>query len=488
MKRFYIDTLANLKSSQPLTIIATPETWREALLACHITGDTFDMAQAMLSNHECKSITLYRKCSDCEHPVRLSVVVLAPTQSRDMPHQNVFALQKLLKDEHFSGENAAIAVFLKSHESMAYAAVTAEIVKACPIFTRKTEKQESEVKISLICHTEDTVLCQAICDIIPETARWVDTPTLEMTTENFEDEALAFAQKYNLKAQVIAETELQNKGFGGLWHVGKSGKTMPRMVILEYAHPESNMHHIALVGKGLVYDTGGLCLKPREHMATMKSDMGGAAAVLGAILMASILKLECKITAILCIAENGIGPDALRPDDIIKLYSGLTVEINNTDAEGRLVLGDGVAYASKDLNPDVIIDMATLTGAQLMCTGKRHAGLLTPDAWIQDLIVDAGKACGEPVYPLLYAPEILFSEFKSDTADMKNSCKDRLNAQSSCAGHFVEKHLNKDWHGKYAHIDIAGPAWNGERATGYGALLLVAIASNPNLTWSPEAE
>lgn len=480
MKHFYIDSLNHLKPSQALTIIATPNTWADALDVCHITGDTLEIARMLLSDGERKSISLYRKSADHANPVRLSVIILDAVTSRDMPKQNVFALQKQLKDEHLSGDNAAVALFLETKCGLEYASVAAEIVKSCPVFTRKTEKEDKTEKVAIMSHTDDTAWCRAVCEMIPEVARWVDTPTLEMTTEIFESEALSLAQKYGLKSQVISDTELLDKGFGGLWHVGKSGKTLPRLIVLEYAHPQltQNAPHIALVGKGLVYDTGGLCLKPRDHMATMKSDMGGAAAVLGAITMASLLQLSCKITAILCVAENGIGPDALRPDDIIKLYSGLTVEINNTDAEGRLVLGDGVAYASKDIQPDVIIDAATLTGAQLMCTGKRHAGLLTPDEQMQQTIVKASKACGEPVYPLLYAPEILFSEFKSDLADMKNSCKDRLNAQSSCAGHFVEKHLNKDWHGKYAHIDIAGPAWNGERATGYGALLLAAVADH----------
>ena len=243
--------------------------------------------------------------------------------------------------------------------------------------------------------------------------------------------------------------------------------------LLRVPHPRA---HLAIVGKGLVYDTGGLCLKPREHMSNMKSDMAGAAAALGALCLAAETHLDCDLTALLCLAENGIGPEALRPDDIITLYSGKTVEINNTDAEGRLVLADGVAYASRHLAPDYIVDIATLTGAQLMCTGKRHAGLLTPSQALQDTLFRAGRACGEPVFPMLYAPELLMDEFRSDLADMKNSCKDRLNAQSSCAGHFVEAHLAPDWHGGYAHIDIAGPAWDGERATAYGSLLLDTFA------------
>ncbi|KAI9216050.1 peptidase M17, leucyl aminopeptidase [Blastocladiella britannica] len=155
------------------------------------------------------------------------------------------------------------------------------------------------------------------------------------------------------------------------------------------------------------------------------------------------------------------------------MYSGKTVEINNTDAEGRLVLGDGVAYASKHLNPDVIIDIATLTGAQLITTGKIHAGVVCNSDNGEAAIVAAGKASGDLCYPMLYAPELLPKLFDSPVADFKNSVSDRMNAQSSAAGHFVESHLAADYKGDWIHVDIAGPAETAKgRATGHGAALL----------------
>lgn len=182
------------------------------------------------------------------------------------------------------------------------------------------------------------------------------------------------------------------------------------------------------------------------------------------------------VHALLCLAENAIGPAAVRNDDILYMYSGKTVELNNTDAEGRLVLADGVAYASKHLNPDLLIDMATLTGAQMITTGAKHAGLLTPSEITEKRAIVAGKATGDLTFPFLYCPELLMAEFESKVADMKNSVKDKMNAQASCAGHFVESHIDAEYKGEWLHIDIAGPGSSKERGTGFGVALLYEIA------------
>jgi len=179
---------------------------------------------------------------------------------------------------------------------------------------------------------------------------------------------------------------------------------------------------------------------------------------------------------LLCLCENAIGPSAFRNDDILTMLSGKTVEVNNCDAEGRLVLADGVNHATKHIeNLDCVIDMATLTGAQLIATGKKHAGILTNSLDVERRAVDAGLRSGDLVFPLLYAPELLISEFKSDFADMKNSVKDRSNAQTSCAGHFIEDHLEPDYKGGWMHVDMAGPANKGVRGTGYGVGLILSL-------------
>ena len=165
-----------------------------------------------------------------------------------------------------------------------------------------------------------------------------------------------------------------------------------------------------------------------------------------------------NLHAVLCLAENSVDSRSTRPDDVITLYSGKTVEVNNTDAEGRLVLGDGTAYACKHLGPDIIIDLATLTGAQSYATGLRHAGVLANTAALEAFLVAAGKRSGDLCFPLLYCPELLgvAPMFPSEVADMKNSTRDRSNAPSSGAGHFIEEHLcSSGSKPAWAHIDIA---------------------------------
>ncbi|MEC8424145.1 MAG: M17 family metallopeptidase, partial [Myxococcota bacterium] len=187
--------------------------------------------------------------------------------------------------------------------------------------------------------------------------------------------------------------------------------------------------------------------------------------------------VEYAVTAVLCLAENAIGPDAQRPDDIIRMKSGKTVELNNTDAEGRLVLADGVAWVCAEESPDVLIDCATLTGAALVATGKVHGALYCNDEALEQTAVRVGRAVGEPAHALPYAPELFRKEFKSAVADMRNSVKDRANAQSSCAGQFIGNHLPEDAP-PWLHVDLAGPAWNSDgRGTGYGVGLLLAIGA-----------
>jgi probable aminopeptidase NPEPL1 len=153
----------------------------------------------------------------------------------------------------------------------------------------------------------------------------------------------------------------------------------------------------------------------------MKVDCGGAAGILGAFYAAVRLGFDDNLHAIFCLAENAVGPNAYRPDDVIRLYSKKSVEITNTDAEGRLVLGDGVAFASNDLKADIIVDMATLTGAQGAATGKYHAAILTMNEKWEKACVEAGKSSGDLCYPIIFAPELHFSEFNSEIADMRNS-------------------------------------------------------------------
>lgn len=351
---------------------------------------------------------------------------------------------------------------------------------------------------------------QALSDGIQLCARLVDAPPNEMHTDAMVEEAgqvLHRLQKLktqdNVTVTVIRGEELREKGFGGLYGVGKAADHPPALVVLTLlpkvmgvgrgagsnSGSTSNSSiskkdnsagtSVVWVGKGIVYDTGGLSIKTKTGMPGMKRDMGGAAAILAAFEAAVRLGYhKGPLHAVLCLAENSVAAKATRPDDIHEMYSGKTVEINNTDAEGRLVLGDGVAYAVKQLKPSIILDMATLTGAQGVATGKRHAALYCNNEALEEAVVAVGKATGDLAHGLPYAPEFFQSEFRSAVADMKNSVASRENAQCSCAGQFVGVQI-KEWvegegHG-WVHVDMAYPVHNGERATGYGVNLLVAL-------------
>ncbi|KAJ3275748.1 putative aminopeptidase npepl1 [Terramyces sp. JEL0728] len=344
-----------------------------------------------------------------------------------------------------------------------------------PIYSRKTNQPARSVYLDFVCKEKvDYQELNALLQAKLKTQLLVDMPPNELNTDRFVQEAKDLVAKLNnqhVAIKVIEGEELKEK-FGGIYNVGKAGIEPPRLVVLSYLPPSDKT--ICLVGKGIVYDTGGLSVKSTLGMCGMKHDMGGAASVLASFESIVTQRLSKKVYALLCLAENAVSSNSLRNDDIITMYSGKTVEVNNTDAEGRLVLSDGIAYSTKHLKPDLVIDIATLTGAQLVTTGLKHAAILTPSEKTEQFVIKCGRNSGDLVYPILYAPEILIDNFKSKVADLKNSVKDRANAQCSCAGHFIEQHL-VDYAGEWCHVDIAGPASHEDRGTGYGASLLYEI-------------
>ncbi|RNF06013.1 putative aminopeptidase, putative,metallo-peptidase, Clan MF, Family M17 [Trypanosoma conorhini] len=311
--------------------------------------------------------------------------------------------------------------------------------------------------------------------------RLVDAPTNLLDTTTFAEIAAGHVEK--LKAQgrdvsidIIAGEELREKGYGGLYGVGKAAEFPPHLVTLSY-RPSNGIdpqEKLALVGKGIVYDTGGLSIKPPSGMCSMKHDMGGAAAVFCGFLGLAMLEAPQQVASLLCLADNAVGPRSQRSDDIVRMKSGHTVEINNTDAEGRLVLGDGVYHASALLpyTPDVILDMATLTGAQGVATGRAHAALYANNGGIEDRLLSASRTCGDLCFPIVHCPEFHSSEFTSKVADIRNSVANRGNASASCAAYFVGTHIDSKYKGDWAHIDMASPVSHDE-ATGFGVALLL---------------
>lgn len=387
-------------------------------------------------------------------------------------------LTQVLRGQHTEGRAVLFLLLDRPEDALPLGLA---IGRAFPYFdARSTAGAEGTLDIVFLTQSggvEAATLAEIalITEQVRQAARLVDLPPDRLNTDAFVDEAKRLAKALKADIQVLRTRELVKKGMGGLAGVGQAARQEPALVHLSYGgKTKAPKGKVALVGKGIVYDTGGLSIKPKAGMPGMKNDMAGAAAVLRTFVALVELGVDLEVHAILCLAENAIGPDAIRNDDILSLYSGKTVEINNTDAEGRLVLADGVAYATKDLEADWIIDIATLTGAQLMSTGKLHAAIVSNDEDLEAVALEAAFASGDLVFPQPYAPEFYRAEFKSAVADMRNSVRDRMNAQTSCAAQFIAEHLGtgeRPW----LHIDMAGPSTRWDRGTGYGVGLLTSV-------------
>ena len=288
----------------------------------------------------------------------------------------------------------------------------------------------------------------------------VNTPANFLYPETYATVMGEVAQTAGLDIEVLDETQLEQQGFGGILAVGRGSSRPPRLVHLTWA-PANTATNVALVGKGITFDTGGISLKPGSGMEDMISDMGGSAAQLAAIAAAARLELPVRIDAWLPLAENMPSGTATRPGDVITHYGGITSEVINTDAEGRLVLADAIARACDD-NPAYLIETATLTGAQLVALGNRTAGVMGSDE-LRDLIAESGRNVGEQAWamPLLGEQE---DELKSPIADIRNTHNARTGGMLF-AGLYLSRFVPEDT--EWAHIDVAGPAWNGASPYGY---------------------
>ena len=302
----------------------------------------------------------------------------------------------------------------------------------------------------------------------------VNTPSLVKTPQWLADSAQTLLK--GLTVRVRNERELAKGGFGGIIAVGQGSTRPPRLI--EASYDGGGKRHVVLIGKGITFDTGGLSLKTNEGMLGMKSDMGGGAAVLGALRAAADLKLPIRVTALVAAAENMPSGTAQRPGDVIRQYGGTTVEVLNTDAEGRLVLADAIAYADRDLKADVIVDLATLTGAMPIALGKRIAGVFCNDEDLADQLLAAADASGEHAWRLPLVEDYR-QALDSPTADLRNIGQPtlKLGGGAITAALFLREFTGgRPW----AHLDIAGPALSGadedeltKGGTGYGVRLLV---------------
>lgn len=281
--------------------------------------------------------------------------------------------------------------------------------------------------------------------------------------ETFAQEVKDSAKNLPLKVTILDEKKLEKDGYGGLMGVGGGSVRKPRMVKVEYT-PAKAIKHLALVGKGITFDTGGISIKPAANMHAMKCDMAGAATVFQAIVAMAELGLPVKVTGWLCLAENMPGGGATRPGDVISIFGGKTVEVLNTDAEGRLVMADGLVAASAE-KPDALIDVATLTGAQMVALGLRTAGVMG-DPVLRDAVVAAADKAGETAWGMPL-PEELRPSIDSQVADLAN-IGERMGGMMTAAV-FLNEFVGEVNGTKipWAHVDIAGPAFNEQAPYGY---------------------
>ena len=304
-------------------------------------------------------------------------------------------------------------------------------------------------------------------------------PGGSLTPAELGKRAVAVGEQAGFEVTVWDEKEIRKQKLGGLLGVNRGSEQPPRFLRLEYAPPKPR-GTVALVGKGITFDSGGLSLKPSDGMIGMKGDMGGAAAVLGTFRAIATVGAKVRVVGFLPITDNMPGGDAMRVGDVLTIRNGKTVEVLNTDAEGRLILADGLSLATEEA-PDAIVDLATLTGACMVALGDQTAGLMgNHDSWI-DQVRQAAATSGEPVWPLPL-PDHLRQKLDSEVADLKNITDGRYGG-ALAAGVFLREFVGEGI--PWVHLDIAGPANSqvveGELVkggTGFGVRTLVELLSS----------
>jgi leucyl aminopeptidase len=303
-----------------------------------------------------------------------------------------------------------------------------------------------------------------VAEAVTQARTWVNTAPADTRPPAFAQSIKEWAGDAT-RVTIWDERKLERERCGGILAVGAGSEVPPRLVQLTY-RPEraqkTALPHLALVGKGITFDSGGLSIKTGAGMQTMKMDMAGAAAVTAAIGAIARLGLPIRVTAIACIAENMPSGSATRPGDVLTMRNGATVEVLNTDAEGRLVLADGLALAA-EAKPDAIVDVATLTGACIVALGERTAGVMSNNEQLQGQLVDAANTAGELVWPLPIPEEMTEKVKSSKVADLRQH-NPKAAGGALFAAEFLHAFVGDT---SWAHIDIAGPAFNEEGPYGY---------------------
>ena len=348
----------------------------------------------------------------------------------------------------------------------------------------KTEKTNKSPDMTIIISKSNKIskaikIADAVAEGAIFTKSIANLPPNECTPTTLANFAKNISKKNKMKCTIISQPELNKKGFGGITAVGKGSKNEPKLIVIEHNRGPKSQKPIVLVGKAVTFDTGGISLKPGQSMDEMKFDKCGGCTVLGIMKSVSELKLPINVVGIIPSVENMPGGEAYRPGDIIKLYNGKTAEILNTDAEGRLILADALAYGEKQYSPKAIIDFATLTGACIVALGNNVAAIVSNNKQLTKKITDSSNITTEEIWELPLTQDYM-DMIKSDVADIKNVGIGRAAGTITAAAFLKSAIKDTPW----AHLDIAGVAWtqgaatkekpyNPKGATGFGVRLIL---------------
>ncbi len=368
------------------------------------------------------------------------------------------AVKRLKKD----GVKRTVFILPSRVKDKVYQAVAEGAVLGSYTFDKyksKKEEDKKEIEEVFIYNAPEDAVKRGV--IIAEAQNYarnlVNEPGNVINPITLAEEAKRLAKEYKLQCKVYDEKQIQEMGMLALWSVGKGSATPPRFIHLTYKPRGKAKDKIVIVGKGLTFDSGGLNIKPGDYMRTMKMDKSGACAVLGIMKVVAQLKPKVEVHGIIGAAENMPSGSAYRPDDIIRAKNGKYIEIDNTDAEGRVTLADALSYAS-ELKPSKIIDMATLTGACMVALGEYTAGLFTNSPSFAQEIKKSAKEAGERVWELPMDDERLRKKIKKGPADVVNTGGRYGGAIT--AAMFLEEFVEDGI--EWVHLDIAGPAWSKE--------------------------
>ncbi len=375
---------------------------------------------------------------------------------------------------------------LSSQECAAIIALGVEL-GSYKFYKYKTSKDKKEpsltldnVALSLDAHLEANELYRGyykpIAEGIKAAKDVVNEPSNVVYPESYANIILEQLQGLNVKVKILSEDSMDDLGMHALLGVGRGSTKESKLVVMEYRGKDSSSAPLAFVGKGVTFDTGGICLKPSNGMWKMKYDMAGSAAVFGLMKSLALRKAKVNAIGVVGLVENMPGGNAQKPGDVVKTMSGQTVEVIDTDAEGRLVLADAMWYTQENYKPSIMIDLATLTGAITVALGSSYAGLFSNNDALTKHLIEAGIASGEKLWHMPLCEDYI-NMIKSDIADLANLGNQRGAAGSSTAAQFLEKFTNNT---HWAHLDIAGVAWDEQNkggasnkgATAFGIRLL----------------